>query len=157
MFYYDKKKPNLKKLYHEKRLVRAVDDLYTVVNRSGFECRPEYMPELTKSILASYGYSTKVPFVEDKDAILMILLSRFARCLAPNDYKNIWFVVQVINNISLNAYASPELLNNHMKLQEQRMNLARFIIAIYNTYFKDKPLVPDAHKVEVPESDLVEI
>ena len=151
MFFYDKKKPNLKKLYHEKRLIRAVDDLYTVVVRSGFPCRPEYMPELTKSILASYGYSTKVPFVEDKDAILMLLLSRFARAIGPNDYKNIWFVVQVIKNISLNAYASPELLKTNLKLQEQRMNLAKFIISIYNTYFKDKPLVPDVDKVESPE------
>lgn len=157
MFFYDKKKPNLKKLYHEKRLIRAVDDLYTVVDRSGFSCRPEYMPELTKSILASYGYSTKVPFVEDKDAILMLLLSRFARAIGPNDYKNIWFVVQLIQNISLNAYASPELLNNNMKLQKQRMNLAKFIISIYNTYFKDKPLVPDSHKTTIPENSEMEI
>jgi hypothetical protein len=39
-----------------------------------------------------------------------------------------------------------------MKLQEQRMNLAKFIIAIYNTYFKDNPLVPDVEKAETPES-----
>ena len=146
MFFYDKKKPNLKKYYNESRLVRCVDDLYTVVKRSGFYCRPELMPELTKSLLASYGYSTKVPFVEDKDALLMILLSRFARLISPTDYKNIWFVVEVINNVSLNAYATPDFLYSNPKLHKQRMNLAKFIISIYNTYFKDNPLVPDVNK-----------
>ncbi len=152
MFFYDKKQPNLKKFYGEKRLVRCVDDLYTIVKRSGFDCRPELMPELTKSLLASYGYSTKVPFIEDKDAILMILLSRFARAISPTDYKNIWFVVDMIKNISLNAYATPDYLRNNMKIHDQRMNLAKFIITIYNTYFKDKPLVPDVDKAETPES-----
>ena len=157
MFFFDKKKPNLKKFYQEDRLVRCVDDLYTVVKRSGFYCRPELMPELTKSLLASYGYSTKVPFVEDKDALLMILLSRFARTISPIDYKNIWFVVEVINNVSLNAYATPDFLYSNPKLHKQRMNLAKFIITIYNSYFKDKPLVPDVDKVQGPETTSREI
>ena len=68
-----------------------------------------------------------------------------------------WFVVDMIKNISLNAYATPEYLGNNKKIFDQRMNLAKFIITIYNTYFKDKPLVPDVDVAETPESAYREI
>jgi hypothetical protein len=68
-----------------------------------------------------------------------------------------WFVVDMIKNISLNAYATPEYLRNNMKIHDQRMNLAKFIITIYNTYFKDNPIVPDIYIAETTESTEREI
>lgn len=147
LVYYSKHKSlNLNK-FIGKRFPRIYDDLITMLDKIGFEFRPELLPELIQYILATYDKGSVNQDIDRIDVYPMILLSRFARVLSPSDYKDMWFCAMFMKNISSVAYVSKELLDTHPNIKNQRENLFKLFVYLDSKYkLKDDEEKKDEEK-----------
>lgn len=122
------KKPNLDKFISHKRFTREIDTLYSISMKSGFKFEVVCFPILLTSTLLMFGYpgiekqafDTKEPY---HGKLLLALLSRYSRGLAPNDYKGMWFVMTFLQNVSLLSLVNPDILKANPNLSKYASNL----------------------------------
>lgn len=138
LFFMEHKQLNPDKLVtNMKKLSRLIDDLYTTLNRIGFAFRPELIPELVQALLATYGQGSEDGEIDARDIYPLIILAKYARALSPVDYKDMWFCVMFMKNLSSIAYTSEKVMDKYPTVKQQRGNLYAFIMHMNAKYHKE--------------------
>lgn len=125
------KKPNLTKYLNEKRIKRVIEDLYSFVEKTGFdfECYllMDYLTRFLHSFskLHNHRDSTDASF----ELYLIIALSRFVRSLSPIAYQQMWFALMMLKNISLLSFVNIQMIDE--TLIEEIKNLIKLINIIH--------------------------
>lgn len=168
-------KTNILKIYNnEVRLRRAIEDLYTARNRSGFEFNA-FLPELTDAVLVHFGFRLKNEAEKKYDfgALFSIVLSKVARGISPFDVHTNFFIMMIMKNISIWSYMTKSQIDEYPDVINQVREFFKLLVLVYSAInpptkeeleaiakgvkedtetIKDLPL-QDATKVEVTPTE----
>lgn len=168
-------KTNILKIYNnEVRLRRAIEDLYTARNRSGFEFNA-FLPELTDAVLVHFGFKLKNEAEKKYDfgALFSIVLSKVARGISPFDVHTNFFIMMIMKNISIWSYMTKSQIDEYPDVINQVREFFKLLVLVYSAInpptkeeleaiakgvkedtetIKDLPL-QDATKVEVTPTE----
>lgn len=108
------KKPNLTKCLDEKRIKRVIEDLYSFVEKTGFEFQCYNLFDLLKHFLISFAEIQNHEDEEDPtfELYVIIALSKFVRTLPYIAYPQMWFGLMMMKNISLLSFVNIRMVNN---------------------------------------------
>lgn len=131
-----RKKKN--KIVPTNHLKRTVNDLYDVVNRTGFYFEVATLPTLIKVFENQFVVKSDTQkALEDNDltfeTLVLAALSKFGRGCSPISYANMWYISIFMQNISLLTYINPKVYQEMPELRIQILNLVksiRYILAL---------------------------
>ena len=123
------KKPNLSKAIKKSRLNRTFNDLYSIVYKSGFDFDSYYLPDIVRAFSVAFGYhlTNKDSLSEDYDILFTAALSRYAFSISPYDYANIWYIMNIMNNLSTLSYCTQETVDKYPWILDCARNYIKMI------------------------------
>jgi hypothetical protein len=135
--YVKEKKPNLSKFMKDKRFKHAVEDLYDLFYKNGFEYEVVYFPQLLQQFEYQYtnekhreilngGYSKEMPF----QIMIMVAFSRLGRNIAINDYATKFYVMMFFQRVSQLTYMPTEVMHENPELKDSIINILKTVYIV---------------------------
>ena len=127
-----KSKPNLTKLLNPHRFKRVVADLYTFVEKTGFEYDCYNLIDLLERFLKLFtkGENKETDNELTFHLYLVIAISKYASVIPAFGYSNMWFILMLLKNISLLSYVNINLLKDD--ILDEVKNLVRLINIVHS-------------------------
>lgn len=127
---------NLKKHMSDVRYSRILDNLRYVIDKSGFNFRPEAIGLCAKVLLMKYGFTFEKEENNRFSFYPSILISLYSKGLNVGDYANLWYIIVFITNLYqmsiIEFDGELESLNDQDKeLYELRQRLAKFLVYMW--------------------------
>ena len=119
------------------RLNRAVDDIYTITDRSGFSFDCYLLPDMLKKFTVSHGYirrNTKLKDLGDDYEMEMYftaLLSKYTKTIPYTGISQMWFVLILMKTISDLTYYPMTKLAENKDIRNKVSNLINTMNYIY--------------------------
>ena len=155
------KRHNLTKIISKSvRLNRAVDDIYTITDRSGFSFDCYLLPDMLKKFTVSHGYirrNTKLKDMADDYEMEMYftaLLGKYAKAIPYTGISQMWFVLILMKTISDLTYYPMNKVGSNKTIRTKVSNLINMLNYVYK---KESERKNEADNKEYAQMDLTKV
>jgi hypothetical protein len=142
------------------RLNRAIENLYTITDRAGFDFDCYLLPDMLKKFTVSHGYirrNSKLMDVADDYEMEMYftaLLSKYAKTIPYTGISQMWFVLILMKTISDLTYYPMSKVGENKDIRTKVSNLINVMNYIYK---KESERKNDTGTKEYAKMDLTKV
>lgn len=130
---------NFWKLYDNyERFKLCIDDLYSVINRSGFYF-DGWIPDLVNATMTNFGLNEKIDHNGiNLGNVYLIYLSLLAKYMNPFKYTTRWYILINMKTISILSYYTKKELELNPQVKDMVAEFYKVLVLLNNRTKEDK-------------------